>query len=221
MDYRRAEPLDSGSIADLIQQTWGNAVAPAWIEELLANSSHVVWIALTVDGQCAGFCASFMTRDMTGTLRWEIDLLAVHPLARRRGIGRALVAKCVAEGWRRHAAVQRALISIDNEPSGRCFAANRFVPEAPCDLWVGAPRPPQIRQRDVDGGHLISVDTLTYRGVWLESRFDEAALHAAHEKALTEGRTVVGAVISVGSLTAAIEQDLTHVDRYCWWVLHR
>ena len=217
MEFRLANAADTTDIADLIHQTWGTSTNEDLIASILARPEQPVWV-VTNGTSLAGFCASFMTHAADDTPRWEIDLLAVAPEARGQGLGRTLVSRSMQSGRQRGAALYRALIAMRNTASERCFEVNGFQTASICNLWVGQPAA-HIASLIPDGAHLIPVETLTYRGVWVEDRYDTPAFEAAQQLALKEGRDTVGAVIPEGAAHDAAELQFTHIDRYHWWVL--
>lgn len=220
MAYRLATPADCRGIAQLIRETWGTAADEDLIAGILSRKAEPVWIA-TNGAELTGFCASFMTRTIDGSPRWEIDLLAVQPDARGQGIGRTLVARSSETGQERGIGFQRGLIALHNRASARCFEVNGFHAAESCELWVGPPAlndalPPPPCPHNT---HLIPVETLSYRGLWIEGRYDRTALAAAQHLARIEGRDTVGAVIPDGATHEAHQIPFTAVGRYTWWIL--
>src|SRR5687768_7687952 len=120
MEFRLATIADAADIARLIHQTWGTPAHEDLIADVLTRVEEPVWIVTNGTG-LAGFCASFMTHAADETPRWEIDLLAVASEVRGQGLGRSLVARSIQSGRQRGAALQRALIAVDNAASARCF----------------------------------------------------------------------------------------------------
>lgn len=219
MEFRLAAIADTADIARLIFQTWNTPAHDDQIIDILSRPDAPVWIA-TSDAGFAGFCAGFMTSSHAGTPRWEVDLLAVTPESRGQGIGRNLVARSVESGRERGAALCRGLIAVDNGTSARCFEVNGFRADAICNLWIGPPAAHQLPSSPYpDRVHLIPVETLTYRGIWVEGRYDTQALAAAQQMALSEGRNTVGAVIPDGMGHDGSHLQFAHIDTYKWWIL--
>jgi GNAT superfamily N-acetyltransferase len=219
MEFRLATVADAADIAQLIHQTWNTPASHELIADVLARPQDPVWI-VTNDTGLLGFCSGFLTYAADETPRWEIDLLAVTPKARGQGLGRNLVARSMQTGRQRGAALYRGLVAIDNAASARCFEVNGFYATSTCNLWVGQPAataapPPPLP----DGAHLIPVETLTYRGVWVEGRYDAPTFAAAQQIALNDGRDTVGAVIPHGTSHDAERLRFTHIDTYHWWIL--
>lgn len=168
-----------------------------------------VWLALA-GGDPVGYLCAFLTQGMEGP-RWELDLLAVCPAFRGRGVGRSLIRTAVRAAPR--GALVRAWVAVENAPSHRAFAAAGLRPlPTPCELWAYAirglrPRPlepcwppvlPVQSPEDAQAwarGHggqaervlslagqgvmawlagreagmlVLPVQTLHYRGLWLE-----------------------------------------------------
>ena len=102
ISYRSAKPSDAGEITGLSAQL-GYAVEPdsvlARLERVLADPDHFVGVATGEAGQLAGWVHAEQRESVLGGSRAEIIALVVDGSARRRGIGRALVAK--AESWAR------------------------------------------------------------------------------------------------------------------------
>lgn len=217
MIYRLATPADAEGIARLIHATWGTQVAADWVAEIVDDPRHNIWVADDAQ-EVVGFCDSFPTAAADGTPRWEIDLLAVDSQARGQGVGRALIGRAVQSGRQRVTALQRALVAIDNIASERCFEANGFRAETRCDLWVGPPASTLAPAPVPAGAHLIPVETLTYQGIWVERRFDSAALTSARQRALRDGRNTVGAVIPHGLTHDAGAHGFAHIASYQWWI---
>jgi GNAT superfamily N-acetyltransferase len=217
MIYRLAVLADAAAIAELILATWETSIPIDWVASIIQHPKHTVWIA--DDGaRLAGFCASFPTLAADATPRWEIDLLAVQADLRGHGIGRSLVGRAVQTGRQRVMAVQRALVAAGNAASERCFEANGFRSDVRCELWVGPPAQRGDSAAPPPGAHLIAVETLTYQGIWVERRFDAAALVAAQCRAALEGRNTVGAVVPAGVSHDSAQLGFSRIASYRWWI---
>jgi ribosomal protein S18 acetylase RimI-like enzyme len=104
------------------------------VRTLLADSSQRAWLA-TVGKAVAGFVMAFPTTSLKG-LTWEIDLLAVHPDWRGRGLATPLVQAAWAHGAR-VAPRARAAVAADNKASARSFARAGFHQDPePCTLLI-------------------------------------------------------------------------------------
>jgi N-acetylglutamate synthase-like GNAT family acetyltransferase len=93
------------------------------------------WVA-EKEGQILGFVSAFVAHSLSAS-RWEVDELAVHPVAQGRGVGTALVARAVQEGMRQAGLGEaRALVAVGNSASQRVFVKNGFSPIATVDLLL-------------------------------------------------------------------------------------
>ncbi|GAB4573271.1 MAG: hypothetical protein Kow0077_15110 [Anaerolineae bacterium] len=220
---RRAVPQDARAIAAIKQATWPeeNPGAPLdRIAAIIREPDHVVQVA-EINGALAGFIDSFVTLSAEGVRRWEIDLLAVHPGYRRRGLGRALVAASFAAGRNFHPALARALIRLDNVASQRAFAANAFTPlPERYRLMIGTPEASENTAPPPDA-HLIPVQTLNYAGLWIEGQPTTTDCLSARAICARHGWPVAGAVIRThqqAAIRAAKEAGFTAVEDFQWWV---
>ena len=123
---------------------------------------------MAVDGgEIAGFLSAFLMSNPAP--RWEIDLIVVRPTSRGKGIGTSLIEEALTYGSHLKARWAKASICIDNFPSQSAFSKAGFTTNAQgrslflwdplvCKSTPDVPKPV----------HLIPVDTLTYRGLWIE-----------------------------------------------------
>ena len=217
---RPAQPAHASLLAALLAGVWpAERADAAQIAYTLAQPGHVAHIAY-VAGQPAGFVSCFPTTAADDTPRWEIDLLAVAPPFRRRGLARALVAAALDAGAIAGARLARALTRRENRAVHVVFDQCGFT----CDgrLWtlyvgnVRAPRPATLPP----GAHLVPVDTFTYSGRWLEGRVDTAALRVAITLPPAEP-DVIGCLLPAEREdlhVAAYELGYSRLGRYYWWV---
>ncbi len=220
-DLRYAEPADAPGIVRIKKAVWPHERADTTaIGAALAAPGRATLVADEDEG-ISGFADGFLTVAADGARRWELDLLAVHPMAQRRGIGRALVAACTEAGRDHEAESARALIRTDNIASQETFARCGYAPDpVPCSLWIaqngeddGSAAPP--------GAHLIPVVTLNYRGVWIEGALTVEAFRAARAMRARHGWDSAGAVIRLedaAGLEAALEAGFMAVGDYQWWI---
>lgn len=94
---------------------------------LLREMARVSWLAETADGRTIGLLLSLVAPDQPGET--AIVLVGVDPEMRRRGIGRALVERCLADADARGARRVVAAVRIGDRPVLAFFAALGFVPE--------------------------------------------------------------------------------------------
>ncbi len=200
---RRATAGDAPEIASLIQAVWADHNPdPAWIARVSLESNHATLVETNGD-DLIGFVDAFSTVAADGVLRWEVDLLGVHPEWRGRGIARRLVARVVEIGQEQGAQFARALVRVDNVASLRVFERCGFVAEPTvCRLYVADAAPTAAIVAPPDA-YLIAVSTLTYSGVWVEGAQTDAALRSAQAVRARFGWDTAGAVIPADQPAAA------------------
>jgi GNAT superfamily N-acetyltransferase len=214
---RLVTPADAPGLARLIHEVWDHNPNPERIARVSLESNHATVIEED-GGVVIGFADGFTTVTSDGALRWEVDLLGVHPAHRGRGIARSLIAASVEAGRHAGATAARALVQIDNAPSLSAFRRCGFIPDAAiCELFVSnEPRDEQLPTPP--DAHLVSVTTLTYSGVWIEGRLSLEALRCAESARTCYGWDVAGAVLPEGDLGVE-KAGYVLVGRYRW--LHR
>ncbi|MCC6803816.1 MAG: GNAT family N-acetyltransferase [Anaerolineae bacterium] len=212
---RLAAPADAPGLARLIHEVWtDHNLNPERIARVSLESDHTTVIEES-DGEPVGFVHGFTTVARDGILRWEADLLGVHPAHRGRGIARRLIAASVETGRSMGAAMTRALVRVDNAPSLAAFQRCGFTPdETVCELYVSGEiwHLPLAAPPDA---HLIAVTTLTYSGVWVEGRVSFDALRCAQAVRTRYGWESAGTVVPEGTFAAeSVGYELA--GRYRW-----
>lgn len=218
---RPAVPQDRASLVELRNQTWeDDPCSPSQVMRAFGHSDHALLVAVTEDGLC-GFVDAFLTRSRQGTIRWEVDLLAVHPAYRNRGIGKALVMASLNAARHNSANLARALIREENTASQQVFAACGFTVENErrslyvWDSQTSSPSPVEHEE-----GYFIEVDTINYHGIWLEEVFTRQAFQSAALKTINLGADIAGAVLPAEN--AVINQSANRAGyrfagNYRWW----
>jgi ribosomal protein S18 acetylase RimI-like enzyme len=196
---RKLEPNDAPELARLIGIVWpDNNPTPERIARVSLESSHAALVE-TAGGRLVGFVDAFGTVARDGAVRWEIDLLGVHPDYRGRGMAQGLVRAAVEAGRAFGAVTARALVKVDNAASLNTFQRCGFVMgETVYDLCISDWAEPGAIQAPA-GAHLISVCTLTYSGVWVEGEQSGESLRAGQAARTRHGWDVAGAVIPAGT----------------------
>ena len=217
---RKITQTDAPKIAQLLRVTGLDHNPDAErIARVSLESNHVTLVETTAEGTLIGFVDAFSTAAQDGTLRWEVDLLGVHPAHRGRGLARTLVSAAVDAGIRAHAYPTRALVKIDNMASLKAFQASGFTLDpAIYDLYISSDDAHGELTSPADT-HLISVATLTYSGVWIEGNYSVDAFHAAKAVRTHYGWDIAGAVLPEGLSTAA-EVDYQWIGKYHWLSSH-
>ncbi|MDX1991641.1 MAG: GNAT family N-acetyltransferase [bacterium] len=225
---RQATVDDALSLAGVKQATWFDESASAeQIACALDQPDHCAHAAL-IDGHIVGFVDGFITFSPEGNFRWEVDLLAVHPDYRGRGLATRLITVSIQTGKEMGAAFARALIQIDNVASQTAFARCGFQASETCQLYVLG-RDESVAYATVsvsslsnsaENAFLLPVTTFTYRGVWIEGQRHSSAFDHARAFVAQQQWDVAGAVIPTdnqSALIAAEQAGFVLIDTYCWW----
>ena len=101
----RLSGLDAAKVAELEQQCFPQAWSEDQFRRALHNSHFLILGSRTASAELLGYISFFQTLD-----ELEIINIAVHPKARRRGVGQALLLAAAAEGKKRGA--MRILLEV-------------------------------------------------------------------------------------------------------------
>lgn len=218
--YLLATPSDIAALATIKHATWPDEepLNPTIFAAALQTPGHQTHI-VAVNGRSVGFVSGFVTQSAMGEQRWEVDLLAVHPDFRRLGLGSKLVATTLEAAPT--FAFARTLIHVNNQPSQRSFSRHGFHPSgSPVILHICShPTPNTLPLPNT--AHLVPVNTLTYRGLWLEGELSSVAFQAAQAECLHQQRDLVGALIPAAdsaSQQMAEKCGFVAVGTYQVWV---
>ncbi|MXX52171.1 MAG: GNAT family N-acetyltransferase [Chloroflexi bacterium] len=216
---RKAVSSDLSAIAQITEDTFQEHIQPG-----VTRLQNNLLLVAELQGVVVGFAANFQTRSAYGEGRFELDLLAVDPSARGRGVGYSLLSGCIQRASVSSADVLRALVRADNLAMSQLCARGGLQRSAqPYVLYIARPpRPPRrVRGRQsVRAGHLVSVDTLTYRGIWLEGDLSQAAIAQAQQIARAENRSRIGALVPTADAPVAAllsENGFAAVGTFYWW----
>ena len=219
---RRALPEDALAIASL--------AAAALATRVDAESQRVgqilnegLTLVATNDEAIVGFASSFFTFDLDGGLRFELDLLAVAPGLRGRGVGGRLVEASLAAAGDSKPALIRALVRSNNLSMQRlCLRHGFAVSPGKCQLFIAHPRP-VVRLAQQHQANLIPVETLNYSGIWLEGGLSQEAINDALWTASQSDRSVIGSVIPSDAFHVADllrANAFKNVGEYDWWTIN-
>jgi ribosomal protein S18 acetylase RimI-like enzyme len=227
---RRADPADIAGIAEVVREIWDQEILPGVCQVQIDGDASALLVAVEErpPARVVGFVSAFVTIDPRDGRRWEVDLLAVRQDLQGQGLGTRLIVEAGQEGEATGTSSARALIRVENVASQRAFEKAGFTTDGQVHrLWLWMPEPGPIPQAPPRLPALLPVDTLTYRGLWIEGLTaaspgqQHAAIRAARAMVARDQRRNVGALIP-----AAEEQLLApdlrgqaeiHGD-YTWYV---
>ena len=221
-DIRPAVAADLPGLMQVKRLTWPEEeVNPGQAEKVLGDPAHAVFVA-EVQGQVAGFIDGFITRSAQGDLRWEVDLLAVHPDWRGRQLGQGLILACLKAGQKRRAAFARALIQVENRASQLSFERCGFQCQSKVLSLYIAPGNEDRTPSAGSAGHVLAVHTINYSGLWLEENTSKRSLMAARAACWQANCELVGTLVIQVNLTdneMMSELGFTKIGDYHWWTL--
>ncbi len=219
LKIRRATPSDWAAIACIAVQAFDERLVSDW----RSLGTGLVLVAELAD-KVAGFVGSFLTRSASGERRFELDLLAVDISARGRGAATALISRSMSQAPLHEADMIRGLVRHDNHAMQRILQRAGLVrSDSLFRLFVESVQATSARAGGNHAAHLVPVDTLTYRGIWLEGDLCAEAINCARQMAVAESRTRIGAVIPAENKeTAALlrESGFSLVGDYHWWTVN-
>jgi GNAT superfamily N-acetyltransferase len=235
---------DIEAIADVVQDVWERDILLDVCEAQLECVSSALWVATDAanighPGEVVGFASAFLITDAGGCRRWEVDLVAVREDSRGQGLGTHLINRVCEVGKSSGVSMTRALIRTENVASQRAFERAGFTTDSKVhQLVLWTPRHEHDISRDeseversasIYAGDvaLLPVDTLTYRGLWIEgmtsvcAEEQRLALKTAHSIIAREHRDNTGALIPVEEAshlaTDLREEGVIHGE-YHWFV---
>lgn len=226
---RKATPADVPGIAAVVRDVWEQDILPDVCEAQTRCQACALYVAAEGD-DVAGFVSAFLTVDKDGNRRWEVDLLAVRRASQGQRLGQRLVEAACEDERALGIPIARAAIRVDNVASRRTFENAGFKTNGEIHrllLWT----PTRDNGPVIYGGSvtLVPVDTLTYRGLWLEGltaynvdvEEQRNAVQMARSTIAWEGRHNTGAMIpAIGShrLAADLRDAAKMHGEYCWFV---
>ena len=165
-DVRLARPGDAEAIHLILQETWSESLRFDVFMDHILSPEYQVFVAVD-GGKIVGFLSAFLVP--SGVPRWEIDLIVVRATSRGKGIGTALIAEALTYGSNFGARWSKASIRVDNYPSQGAFSKAGFVTDAQVrSLFLWDPLACESAINIPKTVHLIPVNTLLYRGLWIE-----------------------------------------------------
>ena len=217
---RPALPDDAAAIAEIAMASFGHAFDRQHIHQVLQAKSNYTIVADSA-GTICGFADCFLTHSSEGVSRLEFDLLAVAESARGAGIGSSLVRACTLLADALDVGLARALVKIDNASMQSLLMRCGFQPmRTRACLFVRSNNRAPCDASESHAGHLVFVNTLGYRGIWIEGRLSAEAVGAAMTRAQELAAHTVGAVIDEDDSSAQClltDCGFSNVGAYQWW----
>ncbi len=166
LDIRLARPDDAQVIHLILQETWEESLLFDVCMDHISSLEHQVFVVMD-SGEVAGFLSAFLVP--IPVPRWEIDLILVRSTRRGKGIGTSLIEEALTYGSHLGVHCAAASIRVDNYASQRAFSKAGFVTEAQVrSLFLWNPLDCESATNVPETVHFIPVDTLTYRGLWID-----------------------------------------------------
>lgn len=172
---RRAVVDDVAGIGAVILDAWQTEIDVPYCEELIAEEKQIIHVA-DFGGEIAGFVAGFPIALATGGHRWEIDLIAVHRDRQGQKLATKLIHASLEEGAALNMRFARSIIHVDNTASQSSFEKAGFQTIGSVyDLYLWNALVDSAPQVPSTGGLVtyVPVETLTYRGLWIEGLNNE------------------------------------------------
>lgn len=212
-DIRLACPDDARAIHRILQETWGESLLFDVFMEHISSSEHQTFVAVDA-GEVVGFLSAFLVSSLLP--RWEVDLIVVHPKSQGEGIGTSLIQEALVYSSNLGVHKAAASIRVDNYASQRAFSKVGFTTIAQArNLILWDPLTCKSTTDVPETISLIPVDTLLYRGLWIEGFFESElsperqrdVIHAAQNRIFHEDRLNTGMFIP-DSLKQTVASDL-------------
>jgi ribosomal protein S18 acetylase RimI-like enzyme len=210
---REATPTDIPGIAAVAQEAWEQEILPDVCEAQIASDDASLWVAAEGD-DVVGFISAFLTVGQHAKRRWEVDLLAVRFASHGQRLGQRLVEQICKDVRARRAHVARAAIRVDNVASQKTFKNAGFATDWEVHklfLWTPAVEGPNIY---AGGITFIPIDTVTYRGLWLEGLTSSRTSERERRSALSMARSIIAweGRLNTGAMVPASEEHLVPYD---------
>lgn len=225
---RQASINDTAGIARVIQEALDDNPDETQIMRALQEKDHITLVAIENE-TIAGFASGFLTWSSSHQFwRWELDLLGVLLDFQGRGLGRQLIATCTDMGQKLIVGypilprIARGLVATHNIASQKAFAHAGYALQPDImGLFISTGDYPDYVPLLPEKTDLVPVNTLTYRGFWIEGDITQAqTLHAAQVTKTRYGWYSTGAVVPLAkTLTCQLlhNNDFMFLGQYQWW----
>lgn len=226
---RQATHNDILAVEAITQAVWDQKIDHETFRNQVESDKSVIRVAIKND-QVAGFVSTFLTVDVHNNRRWEIDLLVVKPENQGQGWGTALIQSVWEDAQKHKANFARAMVRTDNIVSQKAFARAGYSTNGKSHhLYLWPPQKYATQPTTPKDVTLLPMDTLTYRGLWIEgltsphlTQKDQSdILSKAQDIVATQKRLNTGAAIPIGeevALSEAIRNKGKIHGQYSWWI---
>ncbi len=223
IEIRRATIRDIDAIAEIIKLAFDDNLNIERVKQLLTLSHNYVYVAVKSD-VVVGFVENFLTVSQDKRIRLELDLLAVHPDTRGQGIGKKLINTSIDLAQGLGVFCLRALIATENGVMQKACKRLDLTPSHnEFGLYVKPTQKVLHPITETPNSHLIRVETLTYKGIWLEGDITASSLDNSHLIAKENQCDILGAVVDkvdTSIIDLLIKSQFTHIDDYHRWTLN-
>ena len=214
--YRLATLEDAEDFQHIKQSVWPDEKADSvLIQNALSLADHTCYVAVA-DNHVIGFMDCFSTQNQS-LLRMEMDLLAVLPEYQGNHIASKLIRLCLYHPHTVQPAVYRSLIQVNNIASQKAFQHNGFVlaPEILTLFILSPDNKTTVLKRKGFSGMVIPVQTINYKGHWIEAPFTKGNL------AVSNPGNVIGVILPQDEEIQkyAKQAGFTAAADYQWWTL--
>lgn len=218
------------AVQEVFRDVWDMHIMRETYASQVYNKNASV-IGAYLDGEIVGVISSVMSVNKRGKKRWELDLLAVKKLVQGKGIGTRLVQESIKRGEALECDYARGLIRIENVGSQKAFERAGFKKqEGIYNLILWQTWSFKEKLREVHDITYLPMETLAYRGLWIEDLFSsdrspneyKMAINYAQQLAKNEKRDNTGATIlkeDVNKLPRSIVKQSANHGKYNWWTI--
>jgi ribosomal protein S18 acetylase RimI-like enzyme len=224
---RRATPDDVPRLSEVTANAFdGITLDEPYCRDLIAKGEYMVWAAIA-DNRVVGYAGAFVTMTTGAVRRWELDLLAVHRDYRGSQLGTKLILAADEESKTYKVKFARSLIRVENIASQKAFERAGYKTSGQVyDMLGWEPKASDARFGSGKLIVLLPVETLLYRGVWIEgldsplaSEADKGqAIEAARAQAAAEQRYNASALVAVDKpLSDNLIADASLQKPHQWW----
>jgi len=213
ISIRSATLHDILPITQSFQAAFDEKIDSQQIKTCFQRQTHFSYVAISGE-TVVGFVDGFLTIAHNGKKRLELDLLAVHPASQGQGVGTKLITHFCNNAPK--VDFIRALVAVGNHPMDKVMTKTNFQP-LPDNyaLYIGQPTAQTAPKPK--NAHFVTVETLSYNGIWLEEDITQEAIDAATPQ---HPVAILGAVVpttddtTIQSIKSA---NFAFIKQFRWW----